>query len=65
MACSGRGPTISISRLYSLLPLQLFQLDNPGAGERQDVVFELSQGPLQVMLEGLGKIRDQLSGIAG
>eukprot|EP00708_Paratrimastix_pyriformis_P006382 GAFH01005662.1.p1 GENE.GAFH01005662.1~~GAFH01005662.1.p1 ORF type:complete len:156 (-),score=13.08 GAFH01005662.1:143-571(-) len=46
------------------------QLEKPSGrvgsrAQQEEVVFELSPGPLQVMLEGLGKIKDQLQSIAG
>jgi hypothetical protein len=36
-----------------------------GPGKEKIVTFELSNETLQAMLEGLGKIRDQLNAVKG
>lgn len=54
---------------WSLLHLAYFQLEDPcppaGGDTVSTVTVELSRESLDTMLDGLGRIRDQLSVVAG
>ncbi|KAM3610002.1 uncharacterized protein V6R79_023727 [Siganus canaliculatus] len=57
----------SVSRMSVPTCLVQFKMDDPGAGEASSssVTVEMSRESLNTMLDGLGRIRDQLSVVAG